>query len=292
MSDKNWLRRYILRCGVMEQNGFEIGNIDSAKETALHVSFNIEKSDSETSNTAKVQIWNLSDENLRVLDTQDCIVELRAGYYDNLALILVGNITSVDTSSDNADRMTELEVVDGRVELRDTTISCSFNGIVNCQQVYDHISQQMGLPIIYAPDLTYKMLPNGFSFAGTGKSALQKLANCCGHAWTIQNQVIQITWPGRPISAMGYLLNSDTGLIDVPKRVTIGASNSTDESHTGWEVKYFLNGNIGINDIVYLESKKVSGYFRVCKITFEGDNQESDWTCTAQLLEIKADSTK
>ena len=65
MSDKNFLRRYTLKCGPMDQPGFEIGNVRSAEETALHVSFSIEKSDAEAANTAKVQIWNLSERNLK-----------------------------------------------------------------------------------------------------------------------------------------------------------------------------------------------------------------------------------
>ena len=39
---ENFLRRYTLKCGPMDQPGFEIGNVRSAEETALHVSFSIE----------------------------------------------------------------------------------------------------------------------------------------------------------------------------------------------------------------------------------------------------------
>ena len=109
------------------------------------------------------------------------------------------------------------------------------------------------------------------------------MAQCCGHAWTIQNQVLQITMPGKPIETQGYLLSSETGLIKIPKRITIG---SGEESKTGWEVEYLLNGAIGINDIVELRSKTVSGYFLVHKVTIDGDNMSGDWVCTAQLLKI------
>ena len=268
MSSKNFLRRYTLKCGPMGKLGFEIGNVSSAKETALHVSFNIEKSDAETANTAKIQIWNLSDQNLRILETKD------------------GNITNVVTTPDNADRMTELEVVDGRVALRDTDVSVSLNGSVNCMDVYTFLASQMGIPVIFAPGLTYKVLPNGFSFVGSARNGLQKLAGYCGHRWSIQNQILQVTWPGRPVSVRGYLLNNDSGLIDVPKRITLSASSGKEEPVNGWEIRYLLNGAIGINDTVMIESSVVSGYFRVRKVTMDGDNLEGDWICTAQVLEI------
>ena len=288
MANENFMRRYIMRCGKMGGRGFEIGNIHSAREDALHVSFSVEKSNAESPNTAKVQVWNLSDKNLKILDTKDCALELKAGYEDSMALILVGNITSVTTIPDNADRLTEIEVMDGRVELRDTNITVSLNGSVNCQDVYKYIAGQMGCSIVFAKDLSYKTLPNGFSYVGKAKNALQKIAGCCGHRWTIQNQVIQITWPGRAVNTRGYLLDSSSGLIGRPKRITISSGGDNNESQTGWEVQYLLNGAIGVNDIVKLQSDEISGFFLVHKVTIDGDNMEGDWLCTAQLLVIRA----
>ena len=275
MSERNFYRRYILSAGKNGGSGFQVGNINSAT------------SDAESSNTAKIQVWNLSEKNLKTLDTKDIIVELKAGYGDQMALILVGNVTHVTTASDGADRMTEIEVVDGRVELRDANISVSRNDKVDTKDLYGLIAGQMGLSIIFAKDLSFVKFPNGYSFVGKGKSALQRIAKANGHAWTIQNGVLQITLPGRPVNTKGYLLSSETGLISIPKRITISQSTDNSDSLTGWEVEYFLNGAVGVNDVVQLQSSTANGYYRVHKITFDGDNMEGDWTCTAQLLEIK-----
>ena len=53
----NWMRRYVMKCGVMGQIGFQIGNIHTDIETALHICFSIEKSDAENPNDAKGQPW-------------------------------------------------------------------------------------------------------------------------------------------------------------------------------------------------------------------------------------------
>jgi hypothetical protein len=287
MSNENFMRRYMMKAGPMNSKGFEIGNMESVTQTALHISFSVEKSDAETSNTAKVQIWNLSDTNLKLLESKDCIIELKAGYGENTPLILVGAVTSAITTKDNADRMTELEVVDGRIELRDTNLSVSYNGAINCKDIYNYIADKMGVAVVFADDLAFKNLSNGFSFVGKARTALQKVAQCCGHSWSIQNGVLQITNPGKPVSSRGYLLSSDTGLVDIPKRITIGSDSDSNGSQTGWEVQYFLNGAIGVNDAVELRSKTINGYFRVYKVTMDGDNLEGDWMCTAQLLEVK-----
>ncbi len=283
----NWMRRYVMKCGVMGQTGFQIGNVHSAKETALHICFSIEKSDAENPNDAKVQIWNLSDTHLKMLEAKDCIVELRAGYGDTIALVLVGTITSVITTMENADRLTEMTIVDGYVSLRDTVLSISLNGKVSSKDVYQMIANEMGMAILFAKDLTFKTIPNGFSYVGKAKNALQKIATYCGHKWTIQNQVIQIALPNRAVNTIGYLLSNETGLIGIPRRITLESGSS---SQVGWEVEYLLNGVIGVNDVVKLKSLTANGYFRVCKITMDGDNFDGDWICTAQLVEIEANA--
>ena len=288
MASENFIRNYVMKCGRMGSTGFKIG----ASDPALHVSFSIEKSNAESPNTAKVRIWNLSDANLSILEGKDCSVELKAGYGNSMALILAGNITFAVTTPDGADRMTELEVVDGRVALRDTNVTISFNGAIDCKEVYQRFANQMGISVKFAKDLSFVRFPNGFSFVGNAAAGLKKLANCCGHSWSIQNQVLQITWPGRSISTQGYLLSSDTGLIGSPKRITISTGGDNNESMVGWEIQYLLNGAIGVNDIVKLQSRTANGYYLIHKLTIDGDNLEGDWMCTAQVLEIKAEPKK
>ncbi len=290
MANENFLRTYTMKCGKKGKKGFEIGNVHNSIEDALHISFSIEKCDVESPNTAKVQVWNLSKANLKVLDRKNCILELKAGYDGNNALVLVGSITSVTTTPDNADQLTEIEVMDGQVALRDTKISLSINGKVSCKDLYKKIAKKMGLPIKFASDLTFKKMPNGFSFSGKAKKALKKVAKYCKHSWSIQNEVIQIKRPGRSMRSTGFLLSSDTGLISIPKKITIAASSDSDDTKTGWEVQYLLNGAIGVNDVIKMKSGVANGYFLVHKVTMDGDNLEGDWVCTAQLLKIKASS--
>lgn len=294
MGQKNFLRQYVMKAGKMGKKGFEIGKTTSDNPHALHISFSIEKSSSESANTAKVEVWNLSPANLKVLDRKDCVIELQAGYDGNIALVLVGNVVTATTSMDGADRLTEIEVVDGRVALRDTYVSLSYSGKVNCKDVFNDLAGQMGVSVVYSKKAKFKMLPNGFSFVGPAKNALKKLCKTCRLSWSIQNSVLQIRKPNEPITTKGYLLSSDTGLLDVPKRITISAESDDSEggdsaktSQIGYEVRYFLNGAIGVNDYVRLESEEVRGYFRVYKLNIDGDNLEGDWICTAQLLEVK-----
>lgn len=285
-TEKNWLRTYTLKAGKQGTKGFEIGNTGDVDQTVLHISFSCEKSDKESANTAKVQIWNLASKNLKILEKKDCMVELKAGYGTNRALIFAGNVTSAVTTMDGADRLTELQVTDGRVALRDAKMKISLNGVVSAKTIYGMIAGQMGLSIKYAKGLPFKNFPNGYSFIGKGRICLKKMARACGHVWSIQNGVIQITKKGTPVSTKGYLLSHDTGLISIPKRITISQNSESKKDQVGYEIQYFLNGAIGVNDTVKIKTEDVNGYFRVYKVTLDGDNMEGDWICTAQVIEV------
>ena len=285
----NFLRRYVLKAGKMGRQGFEIGKTSEKEPHALHISFSIEKSETETSNTAKVQVWNLSPSNLKVLDTKDCVIELQAGYQDHIALVLAGNVVTSTTSLDGADQLTEIEVVDGRVALRDTYISVSYKKKTNCKTIFDYIAKEMGVAVVYSKGCKFKNLPKGFSYVGAAKNALKKLCKTCGLSWSIQNEILHIRRPNETISTRAYVISEETGLLDVPKRITLSEETSSGKKkdRVGYEIRYLMNGAIGVNDCIKLESKSVKGNFRIYKLTIDGDNLEGEWTCTAQIIEVK-----
>lgn len=293
MSELNWMRKYILEVGPQGGKGFKIGNTDGTDtQEVLRISFSVDKSDTAGSNTAEIKIWNLSPDSLKILDEKDCVAILRAGYGNTLPEVIVGLITNVSTENDNADRCTTLEVVDGRMELRDTYISQSWDGKINTKNLYQWVADAMGITLVLADDLQFEDFANGYKFVGKAKEMIQELADANEHAWSIQNGVLQVYYKGRPVSDKAYLLKSETGLLGIPKKITVSENNDTNANLTGYEINYFFNGAIGVNDIVQIESNTASGYYRIYKLNQKGDNFESDWICTAEVLEIKSLPTR
>lgn len=280
--------------------GFEIGAA-ATNGIPLHIKFSFEKADVESPNTGKVTIWNLSREHLAELELQDCMVIVRAGYGNNLAQAFTGTVTSAVTSKEGADQMTDIELADSMVELRDTSLSVSYAEGTSTDVIYQEVAAQMGLPFSSSPGALEQPtnLSNGFSFVGSAKNLLKRLSRMDGTNWTIQDGIIQLTKPGEPISLSCYELNSGSGLIGMPKRVNLSASGGTGKgsdtaaagnaaaaAQLGWEITYLMNLAIGVNSYVHVSSQMVTGYFRVQKISIEGDNYEGDWQCKATLLEV------
>lgn len=139
---KNFDRQYRMSAGPPGSTGFEIGG---TTPYSLHISFSVQKQELESSNTAKVQVWNLNKQNLATLEAENCFLLLKAGYGNTLPVILSGTVSHTSTRKDGSDMLTEIEVVDGLMEVRDTWVSMSYAGKVNTKKILDDTAAQMGL---------------------------------------------------------------------------------------------------------------------------------------------------
>ncbi|MCC8015514.1 MAG: hypothetical protein LIO87_10015 [Eubacterium sp.] len=284
---KNFKRRYRLAAGQPDSEGFEVGAVTTDCPVPLHITFSIEKSDLETQNTGKIEIWNLNDAHIAELEKENCIVSLRAGYGDNLSLIFSGYVSFTSTVADTADRKTTIEILDSLVEIRDTYVSLSYTGTVNWKTIFDYVASQIGVAVVYSYNAEFTDVTNGYSYVGLAKNVLSKGCECCGLTWSIQNGVLQIKKENDAISQQVYIISADTGMIESPEKVTITSSDDTETNLVGYDVTYLLNGAINVNDYVRLESKNITGYFYVYSLQISGDNETGDWLCTARLIQLE-----
>lgn len=280
---KNFDRQYRMSAGPPGSVGFEIGG---TSPYALHISFSVQKQDLESSNTAKVQVWNLNKQNLATLEAENCFLLLKAGYGNTLPVILSGTVSHTSTRKDGSDMLTEIEVVDGLMEVRDTWVSMSYAGLVNTKKILDDTAAQMGLTVTYSYNATFADIPNGFSFVGQAKNALSKACAVSGLEWSIQNGVLQIKKPGDVMNREVYVIGPETGLIEIPERVQISSSDDAGTPQMGYDLVYLLNGAIGVGDYVQVQSKYLTGFFRVYSLEIDGDNLSGAWQCKARVLEV------
>lgn len=281
---KNWNRQYRLAAGQAGKTGFEIGS----EERPLHISFSCEKADTDSSNTAKVSIWNLNKEHIAELNKKDCAVSLRAGYNSVMPLVFAGVITFAKTKKDGGDMVTEVELVDNRIEIRDTYVSLSYQGSVNSKKIINDIADAMGVTISFSYNASLdKNIPNGYSYIGLAANALTKICKTNGLDWSINNGVLQVKKPRDTMSREVYVLSAETGLIGMPERVQISNDEDKEKYEYGYDVEYLMNAAIDVDDFVYLDSIYAKGYFRVYSVSIDGDNYEGSWSCKARLLEVE-----
>lgn len=310
---RQWKREYRLVAGVPGSEGFEIGS--SSDGRPLHISFSLEKSDAQSSNTGKITISNLNKEHRAVLSKENCYIQLYAGYGSDLGLIFSGTVSETEEELNDADRNTTVEVIDGFAN-NELPGWLSLNGAVTCSDALSGVVEKMEFESAIITDAAKEKLEsakydNGYCYVGKLRAALQNILRKAGCTYSVQNGVLQVYVSGETVTPKAHNLSAETGLISVPKKISIsesssssgsssssssGSSNSNSSSSSssttkkgipGYELNYFLNPAIGVNDLVSVSSKEISGYYRVKKLTIDGDNYEGDWKCTAQVVEVK-----
>lgn len=281
---KNFDRQYRLTIGKTRTKGFELGDTSNSAGIAPRISFSLEKSDTSTANTGKITVYNLNPEQLNILSQTDCHIALRAGYGANMPLIATGTITYTSTSLESADHATEIEFTESLTAIRDTYVAVGLSGSINAKRIIEYFAAEMGVAVSYSKSAKFAQFRNGFSFVGSAQTGLSKVCNMCGLSWTLQNGVLQVRAGIDAMSYKAYLLSAETGLVDIPNGITFTPTGSS-EKKKGWEISYLMNGAIGINDCVKIQSKVISGVFRVMKLSISGDSYSGDWLCTAQVVE-------
>ena len=157
---------------------------------------------------------------------------------------------------------------------------------MNTKKILDDTAAQMGLTVTYSYNATFADIPNGFSFVGQAKHALSKACAVSGLEWSIQNGVLQIKKPGDVMNREVYVIGPETGLIEIPERVQISSSDDAGTPQMGYDLVYLLNGAIGVGDYVQVQSKYLTGFFRVYSLEIDGDNLSGAWQCKARVLEV------
>lgn len=296
MSEKFFDRQYRF-IATVGGAGFEIGEPTPPHNSALHIAFSVERTDSQTLNTSKITLWNLNQAHINTLMRDNCTIEINAGYGNARPCVFRGTVTNVVTELEGADRATEIEAVDGFAQVQDTYVTLSYKGTVSVLMLVEAVASMLGLPVTYSSSAkaraTKTKLASGYSYVGPAKTALEAICKVSALSWSIQNGILQITFRGDTVSTSVQVISADSGLIGIPKKIYNSAATSGEDTGStlqdslfGYEVVYFMNGNIGVNDLVKLESKLVTGIFRVYKLQIDGDNLEGDWQCTAQLIEV------
>lgn len=273
----------------------------------LRIEFDIEKDTSETTNKSSVKVYNLAPNTRKILERPDTVCILEVGYREHMGLvrIFVGAVTHVTSRAEGPDMVTELELADGQVAVRDSVISIGYGQGVEGKQIARDVAAQMGLTLRMAPDVQFTGYPNGFAFAGYARDALTKVCSASGAQWSIQNNEIQIIMGGGTTSVRALVFSADSGLVGSPERIVKSPKKAdkadskkskkkedNKEKQAGWKVRTLLAPTVNPGDAVRVESKTVTGWFRVESLKHAGNTHGGTWLSEMELIEVKVSGEK
>ena len=275
-------------------------------ENNLHIGFQIDKDTTMESNKAKLEIYNLSDATRKKIEVPDTEVEIYAGYEKAGGAILAfkGSVTYGFTRDAGTDCITTLDLADGTKAMRDSYCSLSYAPGTSAKTIIQRCANEMGVPVVYGDDVgeleSYK---NGFSYYGQADGALTEICNALGLSWSIQNNILNVILAGGTTTNRGLVFSPQSGLVGVPERIVQAEykSNKSNPKKTqkekakkqkprkkaGWKIETLLVPSVNPADMVKVESKWISGWFRVEKVSHRGDYNGTNWGSTMELIEVQ-----
>ncbi len=279
-----------------------LGIPEKGSNMSLRIIFNVERIDGTELNTAQITLYNLNKDTISMLtDNSGVQVELRAGYEStgNLPIVFSGTVIRVVESLAGADRVCEIEAVDGFQELSNSFVSESFIKGTKCFDIIEHIGRVIGVPVLYTKQAKEiaknKITLYSISVHGAAKDVLNQIFSVLDLSWRFNSGVLEIFVEKEDAInniSTAYVLTPLTGLIGMPERMYESSVTYSGEIASGlkyymygYRVNFFMNAALSIHDVIYLESSIAKGLFMIYKMTIKGDSLSGDWQCTAELKE-------
>lgn len=252
----------------------------------LHVTFEISKSSDNRrgGNSASIEIYNLSDATLAKFETEFLACEFHVGYEGTgINLLVAGEVVQVSTRKSGNDRVTQLLIGEGYVALNHQTLNST---IAPGKKVFDVIEEiRRKMPGISRGVFTgmngEQLCTYGYPLTGVPKKALEEICETYRMEYSIDRNVLSVTDEGGlkdKLKSTAFVLNQYTGLIEIPFYATERVKQKGDKTkRVGVQFKALLNTEIVPGSIVKLESKTISGYYKVTTARYYGGYRDNDW---------------
>lgn len=263
----------------------KIGEVGRLLE-GVRISFEIEMTDNRTTNTAKIDVYNLAQETIGLLEQKDASCILKIGYDDEeLSTLFIGNIVEFEHDFTGSDVITKISCKDGYIPLTAKKLSLSFAADSTTKQIIDKIVAELNLTKGDYSEIPSYVYKQGFSFIGSPGKALELVLSRIGYEWTIVNNVLVISKENESNNTtIMQFLSPSTGLLDKPKRfkdrqIRVIKTSATKKNKLldGWKIKSLIIPSIQPKSLISVESEELEGIFLVKAVKFSGDTHDNTW---------------
>ncbi|RYY51261.1 MAG: hypothetical protein EOO06_00605 [Chitinophagaceae bacterium] len=264
--------------------------------TDLQVQFDISKTtdNKKKTNSATIEVTNLSLDHIKLLDTDYPAAVFSAGYKDTggVKRLFAGQVTHVSTRKSGTDRVTQIQMGTGYTELNHQTLSELVAPGQSVREVAEAIRKNLpgvSRGVYNGTNLNNEII-YGYPLMGTPKEMLDELAEKHALNWQVDDDTLYVNNNDRANTEnfqQAYVISKYTGLIETPYRVSGDRRRSKKDKakKPGIQMKILLNPDIRAGDIIYLEDTLITGWLKVDSLRHSGGWRSANW-----YTEIKASS--
>ncbi|MBM7623642.1 phage protein [Sporohalobacter salinus] len=227
----------------------------------LEMNFEVSFDTGSDGNVGNIEVYNLSDETIKLLKKGQSFV-FKAGYKNDLGILTMGQIESSTTKFEQGDKLTKIVINDNTQKWVNTKINKTWRLKIKASQVAEQIINKIPLNIGEISVAEEKTYHKGKTFSTTAKRALEEIAKDTKSKLHISKGKVYLRPSDKP-SQIAYKLTPDTGLIASPQRV--------DNNDKRWKVQSLLNYKFESDAILSIESDTIEGKYRITEGKHTGD---------------------
>lgn len=269
-----------------ENNAYQI-------KDSLNIEFQIIKDSTEKANKAYVTVYNLPDEILNYLGSnQDKSVAaiLEAGQDGENIQLFAGTVEFIEDSWDRHTRKTKFIFGDAAENIAKAQTSRSYRAGTSINKIISDLVSDMKLPVGRIANVQGS-LGSSKAFTGNCSTALSNLCKEYGANFSIQDGATYVTVVGKRFESFVYEISEETGMIGSPtpkqpKPVKKSKKKQDpNQEDAGLTVKCQLLGGIIPQSTIYLKSRDYAGFYKVLRLEHNGSYEGGDWTTSMDLVE-------
>ncbi|MBU6427985.1 MAG: hypothetical protein KGR26_03155 [Cyanobacteria bacterium REEB65] len=252
---------------------------------SLRMRFKVSKSGDSTPNKAEIEVYNLSADSRRYIDSYNpktWAMQLSAGYQaTGLQLLFSGAIELASNEKaghrashhQGPDWMIKIQGKDGVHAYCGVVLADSFGPDTSEEAVVRHVAKQLGVTIGTIKGLSKARYAHGRALSGAARYELDALCKSRGLRWSIQDGVLQILPSGQGLDLTAFVIGPATGLVGSPER-----------TETGVKFTSLLQGGINPGRLIQLESAYLKGLYVAENVDHTGDTHDYPWYTTVDAF--------
>jgi hypothetical protein len=243
MSTKQWLRKASLIVGSTGGLALDL--------SALRFTFHIARGDVETPNSARIRVYNVSDDTAHQAGSKEFNrVVIQAGYDGNYGVIFDGSIVQARKGRETpTDTYLDITAADGDMAYNFAVVNTTLAaGSVAADQVQvcTQAMAQFDVSTGYTPPMTTNRLPRAKVMFGMARNYMRAVADTQQMLWSIQDGKLQMVPSTSYVPGTIPVINAATGMIGMPQ-----------QTQNGINVKMLLNPMVRIGGLIKLDNSSI-----------------------------------
>ena len=226
---------------------------DALDLSGLRIVFRVQRGDLQTPNSARIRVYNVSDNTAQRAAAEFTRVVLQAGYEGNYGIIFDGSIIQVRRGRESpTDTYIDITAADGDMAYNFAVVNTTLAAGSTHADVVNACLNAMGkfgVTAGYIVDLPANPLPRGQVLFGMARDHLETVARSTQTLWSIQDGQLQIVPETSYVPGEIPVINAKSGMVGLPE-----------QTQNGITVRMLLNPAVKIGRLIQLDNSSIQRY--------------------------------